>query len=77
MPDGGDYHAFNSTSGGSGSSGGGSGGGGGFGCATWVVIGIVAYFLISFIASGASWDAIDTLLGFGLIIFLFVRFMGG
>ena len=53
MPDGGDYHAFNSTSGGSG--GGSSGGGGGFGCATWVVIGIVAFFLISFIADGASW----------------------
>lgn len=43
MPDGGDYHAFNSTSGGSGSSGSGGGGGGGFGCATWVVIGIVAF----------------------------------
>ena len=75
MPDGGDYHAFNSTSGGSNDSGGGSGGG--FGCATWIVIGIVAFFLISFIADGASWDAIDTLLGFGLIIFLFVRWLGG
>ena len=74
MPDGGDYHAFNSTSGGSG---GGSSGSGGFGCATWIVIGIVAFFLISFIADGASWDAIDTLLGFGLIIFLFVRWLGG
>lgn len=42
MPDGGDYHAFNSTSGGSNDSGGGSGGG--FGCATWIVIGIVAFF---------------------------------
>lgn len=77
MPDMNDFHAFNSTSGGSGSSGGGSGGGGGLGCATWVVIGIIAFFLISFIANGASWDAIDTFLGFGLIIFLFVRFMGG
>lgn len=77
MPDGGDYHAFNSTSGGSNDSGGGSGGGGGFGCATWIVIGIGAFFLISFIADGASWDAIDTLLGFGLIIFLFVRWLGG
>lgn len=77
MPDGGDYHAFNSTSGGSGSSGSGGGGGGGFGCATWVVIGIVAFFLISFIADGASWDAIDTLLGFGLLLFLFVRANGG
>ena len=76
MPDGGDYHAFNSTSGGSGG-GSSGGGGGGFGCATWVVIGIVAFFLISFIADGASWGAIDTLLGFGLIIFLFVRWLGG
>ena len=76
MPDGGDYHAFNSTSGGSNDSGGGSGGGG-FGCATWIVIGIVAFFLISFIANGANWDAIDTLLGFGLIIFLIVRWLGG
>ena len=77
MPDGGDYHAFNSTSGGSGSSGSGGGGGGGVGCATWVVIGIVAFFLISFIADGASWDAIDTLLGLGLLLFLFVRANGG
>ena len=77
MPDGGDYHAFNSTSGGSGSSGSGGGGGGGFGCATGVVIGIVAFFLISFIADGASWDAIDTLLGLGLLLFLFVRANGG
>lgn len=77
MPDGGDYHAFNNTSGGSNDSGSGSGGGGGLGCATWIVIGIVAFFLISFIADGASWDAIDTLLGFGLIIFLFVRWLGG
>lgn len=76
MPDLGDFHAFNSTSGGSG--GGSSGGGsGGFGCATWIVIGIVVFFLISFIGDGASWDAIDTLLGFGLIAFLFVRWMGG
>ena len=77
MPDGGDYHAFNSTSGGSGGGSSGSGGGGGSGCATGIVIGIVAFFLISFIADGASWDAIDTLLGFGLIIFLFVRWLGG
>ena len=76
MPNMNDFHAFKSTSGGSdgGSSG---GGGGGFGCATWVVIAIVAFFLISFIADGASWDAIDTLLGFGLLAFIFVRWMGG
>lgn len=74
MPDMNDFHAFKSTSGGSNGSG---SGGGGFGCATWGVIIAVVYFLISFIADGASWDAIDTLLGIGLIIFLFVRWMGG
>ena len=62
-----DYHAFKSTSGG-----GGSGGSGGFGCG-WVVIVIVACFLIFFIFSGASWDAIDTLLGLGLLAFLFAK----
>lgn len=59
MPDMNDFHAFKSTSGGSG---GGSSGGSGFGCG-WVVIVIVVMMLISFIADGASWDAIDTLLG--------------
>lgn len=73
MPDMNDYHAFKSTSGGSG---GGSGGGGGkgFGCG-WIVIVIVAILLISFIADGASWDAIDTLLGLGLLAFLFFRWI--
>lgn len=70
MPDMNDFHAFKSTGGGSGGSGG--GGGGGFGCG-WVVIVIVVFFLISFIADGASWVAIDRLLGFGLIAFLFAR----
>lgn len=72
MPNMNDFHAFKSTSGGSD-----GGSSGGPGCATWVVIAIVAFFLISFIADGASWDAIDTLLGFGLLAFLFVRWMGG
>lgn len=65
-----DYHAFKSTSGGS--DGGGGSGGGGFGCG-WVVIVIVVFMLIFFIADGASWDAIDTLLGLGFLAFLFAR----
>lgn len=68
-----DYHAFTSTSGDSGGSGGGSGGG--IGCLAWVVVIIVIVLLLSFIVNGASWDAIDTLLGFGLLAFLFVRFI--
>lgn len=48
--------------------------GGGFGCG-WVVIVIVAIMLLYFIFSGASWDAIDTLLGLGFLAFLFARFI--
>ena len=73
MPDMNDYHAFKSTNGGSGGSSGG-GGGKGFGCG-WIVIVIVVILLISFIADGATWDAIDTLLGFGLLAFLFFRWI--
>ena len=73
MPDMNDYHAFKSTSGGSGGSSGG-GGGKGFGCG-WIVIVIVVILLISFIADGASCDAIDTLLGLGLLAFLFFRWI--
>ena len=73
MPDMNDYHAFKSTSGGSGGSSGG-GGGNGFGCG-WIVIVIFVILLISFIADGASWDAIDTLLGLGLLAFLFFRWI--
>ena len=65
-----DFHAFKSTSGGSGGGGGSSSGG--FGCG-WVVIVIVVIMLIFFIADGASWDAIDTLLGLGFLVFLFAR----
>ena len=69
MPDMDDFHAFKSTSGGSSSSG---SGGTGFGCG-WVVIVIVVLMLIFFIADGASWDAIDTLLGLGFLAFLFAK----
>lgn len=72
MPDMNDFHAFKSTGGGSGGSGG--GGGKGFGCG-WIVIVIVVILLISFIADGASWVAIDTLLGLGLLAFLFFRWI--
>ena len=65
-----DFHAYKSTSDGSS---GDSGGGGGFGCG-WVVIVVVIVVLLFFIFSGASWDAIDTLLGIGFLVFLFVRF---
>ena len=64
-----DFHAFKRTSGGSG---GGGSSSGGFGCG-WVVIAIVVIMLIFFIADGASWDAIDTLLGLGFLAFLFAR----
>lgn len=71
MPDMNDYHAFKSTGGGDS---GGSGGGGkwDFGCG-WVVIAIVAYMLIHFIIDGAGLEAIDCLLAWGLIAFLFAR----
>ena len=68
MPNLNDFHTFKSTKG-NGTSG---GKGGGFGCG-WIVIVIVVFMLISFIADGASWKAIDTLLGLGLLVFLFAR----
>ena len=68
-----DFHAFKSTSGGSDVTG--SSGGGGIGCAAWIVIGIVVFMLISFLADGASWEAIETLLAFGLIAFLLARWL--
>lgn len=49
-------------------------GGDGCGC-VGVVVAIVAIMLIYFIFSGASWDAIDSLLGFGFLAFLFVRWL--
>jgi len=72
MPDMNDYHAFRSTSDGSGGSSGGSGKG--FGCG-WIVIVVVAIFLLLFIAQGASWEAIDGLLGLGLLAFLYFKWI--
>ena len=69
MPNLNDYHAYKSTSGGGSSTGKGTG----FGCGGWTVIVIVVALLIFFIADGASWDAIDTLLGLGLIAFLIAK----
>lgn len=43
MPNINDYHAYKSTSGGTGGQGG--SGRNGMGCATWIVIGIVAFML--------------------------------
>lgn len=69
MPDMNDYHAFKSTTGGSGS---GGNSGGSFGCG-WIVIVAVVLLLVFFIADGASWEAIDCLLGLGFLAFLFAR----
>ena len=73
MSDWDDYHAYKNTcedlddeNNGGGTS------GGGCGCA---VIVFLAFLLIYFVANGASWDAIDCLLGFGFIVFLIVRSM--
>ena len=43
--------------------------------ACWIVIGIVAFMLISFISDGASAEAIETLLAFGVITYLFGKWM--
>ena len=74
MPDMDDFHAFKSTSSGSSGSGINGGGGRGFGCG-WVVIVIVVLFLLFFIGNGASWAAIDSLLGLGFLAFLFFRWI--
>ena len=63
-----EYHKYESTTGGSKGNGGG-GGSKGPGCGCRIVIIIVAIMLISFVDNGASWDAIDTLLGLGLIAY--------
>ena len=70
MPNLNDYHAYKSTSGGSGGSGGGR-----IGCAAWIVIVVVVFLLFFFIAEGASWEAIECLLAFGIIAFMFVRWL--
>ena len=68
MPNLNDYHGYKSTSGGSGN--GGDSRGGGPGCGFWVIIGIIFFF---FIISGASWEAIETLLAFGFIAYLILK----
>ncbi len=69
MPDINNYHAFESTTGGS------SGGSGeGLGCG-WIVIVIVAIMLVFFIVDGATFDAIDSLLGIGFLAFIVVRWL--
>ena len=70
MPDLNDFHAYKSTSGGSGGTG---SSGGGIGCAAWLVIAMVVFMLIFFIADGASWETVECLLAFGLIAFLIAR----
>ena len=72
MPNLNDYHAYKSTQGGSGGSRGGNNGPNGGG---WIVIVIVALLLIYFVFSGASWDAIDSLLGLGFLAYLFFNWM--
>ncbi len=67
MPNMNDYHAFKSTQGPSNGTGGGSGG--------TVIIIIVAIMLIYFLFSGASWDAIDTLLGLGFIAYFIAKWL--
>lgn len=42
-----------------------------------IVIGIVIFFLIYFIFDGASLDAIETLLAFGFMTYLFVKWLFG
>lgn len=71
MPDLNDFHAFKSTQG-EDASGSGAGGGNGSGCG-WVVAVVVVVVLVFFIASGSSWDAIDRLLGLGLIAFFVAK----
>lgn len=41
----------------------------------WIVIGIVGYFFLHFLFSGAGLEAIDTLLGLGLLLYLFVNWI--
>lgn len=72
MPDHNDYHAFKSTTGGNGGGSGGGSGGPDFGCG-WVVIVVGVIALLFFIFSGASWEAIECLLFWGIIAFLFAR----
>ena len=65
-----DFYIYKLTNSGSG----GSGGGKGFGCG-WIVIVLVVILLLFFLAGGAGWDAIESLLAVGLLAFLFFRWI--
>lgn len=69
-----EYHKFKSTSGGNGN-GSGRGSGEGPSGAGWIIIIIVGYFFLHFLFSGASWEAIETLLALGLIAYLFFNWV--
>jgi len=60
-----EYHKYKSTSG--------SGSGHGPSGAGWIVIAIVGFFFISFLFSGAGWEAIETLLALGLIAYMLFK----
>ncbi len=65
-----DFYIYKLTNSGSG----GSGGGKGFGCG-WIVIVLVVILLLFFLAGGAGWDAIESLLAVGLLAFLVFRWI--
>lgn len=62
----GEYNSYKNTSGG-------SGGGYGPGCGGLIGIIIAVILIISFIANGASWEAIETLLAFIIIAFMIFK----
>ena len=64
--DSGEYNKYQNTSGG-------SGGGRELGCGGLIGIVIVVILVISFIANGASWEAIETLLAFVIIAFMIFK----
>lgn len=64
--DSGEYNKYQNTSGS-------SGGGRGLGCGGLIGVAIVVILVISFIANGASWEAIETLLAFVIIAFMIFK----
>lgn len=68
-----EYHKYKSTSNNTNNSGRSSGNGPtGLG---WFVIGIVVYMFLFFLFNGASAEAIETLLAFGILAYLFVQWI--
>ena len=68
-----DFYAFNSVNG---DDNGQNSSGCNIGCGSGgIIIAIVVFLLISFLANGASVEAIETLLGLGFIAFIVVRFL--